>query len=90
MNSGTVPLALKQSNVTPIHKGGDTENPGNFCPISVVPAVVKVLEKVVADHLGLFLDSHHLLNDLQGVYRHGRSAKHILLYVVAGYCHSRS
>ena len=89
MNSGTVPLAWKQSNVTPIYKGGDTKNPGNFRPISVVPTVAKVLEKVVADQLGLFLDSHHLLNDLQGAYYHGRSAEHNLLYAVAGYCHSR-
>ena len=92
LNSGTVPLAWKQSNATPIHKGGDTENPSNFCPISVVPTVVKVLEKVVGDQLDLFLESHHLLNDLQGAYnyRHGRSAEHILLYAVAGYCHSSS
>ena len=90
LNSGTIPLAWKQSNVTLIHKGGDTENPGNFRPISVVSAVAKILEKVVAEQLGSFLDSHQLLNDLQGAYRHGRSTEHILLYAVAAYCHSRS
>ena len=90
MNSGTVPLAWKQSNVTPIHKGRDTENPSNFCPISVVSAVAEVLEKVVADQLGLFLESYHLLNELQGAYRHGRSAENILLYAVARYYHSSS
>ena len=82
LNTGTVPLAWKRSNVTPVYKGGDTENPGNFRPISVVPVVAKVLEKMVAHQLGLFLESHHLLNDLQGAYRHGRSAEHILLYAV--------
>ena len=55
MNTGTVPLAWKESNVTPVYKGEDTENPGNFCPISVVPVVAKVLEKkMVADQLSLF------------------------------------
>ena len=28
------------------------------------------------------MESRHLLNDLQGTYRHGRSAEHILLYAV--------
>ena len=37
---------------------------------------------MVADQLGLFLESYHLLNDLQGVYFHGRSTEHILLYAV--------
>ena len=82
LTTGTVPLAWKRSNVTPIHKGGDARDPGNFRPISVVPVVAKVLKKVVADHLGLFLESHHLLNDLQGAYHHGRSSEHILLYAV--------
>ena len=82
LNTGTVPLAWKRSNVTPVHKGGDAKNPGNFRPISVVPIVAKVLEKLVANQLGLFLESRHLLHDLQGAYRHGRSSEHILLYAV--------
>jgi len=32
LNTGTVPSAWKQCNVTPVHKGGDTENPGNYRP----------------------------------------------------------
>ena len=51
LNTGTVPLAWKWSNVTPVYKGGDTENPGNFHPISVVTVVAKVLEKMIADQL---------------------------------------
>ena len=82
LNAGTVPLAWKRSNVTTVHKGGDARDPSNFCPISVVPVVAKVLEKVVVDQLGLFLESCHLLNDLQGAYHHGRSSEHILLYAV--------
>ena len=37
---------------------------------------------MVADQLGLFLESRHLLNDLQGAYHHCRSSEHILLYAV--------
>ena len=79
MNTATVLLAWKRPNVTPVYKDGDTENPSNFSGISLI---AKALEKVVADQLGLFLEGHHLLNDLQGAYRHGRSAELILLYAV--------
>ena len=50
--------------------------------LKVVPVVSKVLEKVVADQLGLFLESHHSLNNFQGTYCHGRSTEHIIFYVV--------
>ena len=44
--------------------------------------MAKVLEKIIAAQLSLYLESHHLLNDLQGAYRHGRSTDQILLYAV--------
>ena len=44
--------------------------------------MAKVLEKFISNHLGSFLENHHLLNDLQGEYCHGRSTHHILLYAV--------
>ena len=37
LQSSTIPSAWKQSNVTPVHKGGSYDDPGNFRPISVVP-----------------------------------------------------
>ena len=37
-----VPSAWKRSNVIPVHKKGDTDEPGNHCPISVVPIVAKI------------------------------------------------
>ena len=42
--------------------------------------MAKVLEKFISNQL--FLENHHLLNDLQGEYRHGRSTDNILLYAV--------
>ena len=80
LSTGSFPAAWKRSNVTPVHKGGESDDPGNYRPISVVPVVAKVLEKIIASQLSLYLESHHLLHDLQGAYRHGRSADQILLY----------
>ena len=63
-----------------MHKGGDTDDPGNYCPISIVPIVAKVLEKIIATQLSYFMEHHYLLHDLQGAYRQGRLADQILLY----------
>ena len=44
-----VPQSWKCSNVTPVHKGGPCNDPGNFRPISVVLIAAKLLEKVVSN-----------------------------------------
>ena len=61
---------------------GDVTDPSNFCPISVVSVVVKVLEKIVANQLSLYMETHQLFHEHQGAYRHGKSSEQILLYVI--------
>ena len=68
LQSGVVPFAWKKSNVTPVHKGGDDHDPSNFCPISVVPIVAKILKKLIANQLIAYLEGHQLLHDHQGAY----------------------
>ena len=58
------PDIFKISCVTPIHKSGDTTDPSNYRPISVLPALNKVLERVVYDQLLNFLDKHHIIKQL--------------------------
>ena len=82
LSTGSFPAGWKKSNVTPVHKGGSTDDPGNYRPISVVPIVAKLLEKVIASQLCLYLESHQLLNNLRGAYRHGKSSDQILSYAV--------
>ena len=72
----------KKSNVTPVHKGGQTDDPGNYRPISVVLIVASVFKKMIATQLNNFLEHHSSLHNLQGAYRHGRSADQILMYAV--------
>ena len=49
--SETVPSAWKQAVVIPVHKRGDPSVPANFRPITTVPAVCKIIEKVVHTQL---------------------------------------
>lgn len=76
LHTGIVLSAWKHSNVSPVHKGGDKSDPSKFRPYSVVP---KVLEKLIANQLSLYLESCHLFHDHQGAYRSGRSSDQILL-----------
>jgi len=65
LSSRSVPADWKKSNVTPVHKSGSTDDPGNYRPISVVLIVAKVLERHTATQLSFYLENHKLLHDLQ-------------------------
>ena len=51
LSTGTFPDSWKSSLVVPVPKSGDSSNPGNYRPISLLPIVSKLLEKHVCDLL---------------------------------------
>lgn len=51
ISTGTVPDCWKTSLITPIPKQGDPSDPHNYRPISLLPVVSKVLERVIFDKL---------------------------------------
>ncbi|XP_057302789.1 uncharacterized protein LOC130636955 [Hydractinia symbiolongicarpus] len=57
LQTATVPTEWKIAKVTPIYKGGDTKDCGNFRPISVLPVLSKILEKAVHKQLIDYLRS---------------------------------
>ena len=65
--TGEVPAELRQAVITPILKKPtlDSEQLPNYRPISNLPFLAKVLERVVANRIKDHLDSHNLLNPLQ-------------------------
>ena len=73
LETGIIPNQWKCSNVIPVHKGGSCDNPGNFRPISVVPVVAKVFEKIVASQLNSYFEDHQLLSIYQGFFRYRAS-----------------
>lgn len=64
-----VPESWKHSLVYPIFKSGDPTNPSNFRPISIVPAIAKVVERAVHQQLYAFLSQNHLLSPNQHGFR---------------------
>jgi hypothetical protein len=83
LSTGGVPSEFKVAQVIPRLKkeGLDVENLKNFRPVSNLPFLSKVLEKIVASQLMSHLYEHHLLDPLQSAYRKGHSTETALLKI---------
>ena len=59
------PNHLKSAFVIPIFVKGDSENPINYRPISITPALAKLFEKVLHEQISEYLSQHKLLSNTQ-------------------------
>ena len=77
LTSGVVPSAFKAAIVRPILKkaGSDPELLSNYRPISLLPFLSKVLEKVVAKQLTAHLEKNNLLARFQSGFRRSHSTE---------------
>ena len=67
--TGIYPNDWKAAKVTPLFKKGLKSDPNNYRPISVIPVVSKVLEKIVYNQLYHYLDDNKLLLGCQSGFR---------------------
>lgn len=72
--TGTFPDIFKKSVITPIFKQGDKNIISNYRPISILPTMSKILEKIINKQLVNYLESHNLLAKNQYGFRKKRSA----------------
>ena len=63
------PKDWKRALVTPIHKGGDKCNTGNYRPISILPIISKILERWVHSAIYSYLDESNLIPSCQSGFR---------------------
>ena len=70
--TGVFPNELKMARVVPIFKGGDIANVTNYRPVSILPVVSKVLERIVYNRLLSFIEKFKILY----LYQFGFRAKH--------------
>ena len=76
-----IPGKWKHSLVNPIHKSGDLSNPANFRPISIIPVISKIVERVVQRQLYYYLTTNHLLSDAQHGFRTHHSTETALVTI---------
>ena len=61
ISNESFPFEWKQARVTPLHKKGSRNMLNNYRPISIVPAVSKVLERVLYEQLYGYFVGNDLL-----------------------------
>ena len=79
ISAGAFPSEWKHAQVTPVFKKGDLSELGNYRPISLLPIVSKVLERLIDEQLRNFLDRHGIIDDAQHGFRRSHSCETALV-----------
>lgn len=66
---GKFPNALKIARVSPMYKAGNKEDPNNYRPISVLPILSKLFERIVNNQLMEYLEENLILTPAQYGFR---------------------
>ena len=82
LTSGVVPDCMKISKVIPVYKKGERDNICNFRPISLLPALSKILERIIYTRLLNFLNKNSIISHFQFGFRQKHSTSHALLTLV--------
>ena len=78
---------MKSAKVTPILKAGNKSDPNNYRPISVLPTLSKIFEKLICFQLKNFIDDHKLLHVEQSGFRKKHSCQNALTKIVDQWLH---
>lgn len=79
---GIFPESWKLAVIKPIPKNSQPSTLSDLRPISLLPCLSKLLEKVVCLQVTKYLEDHHILPQLQSGFRRGHSTSSALLDVV--------
>ena len=81
-SSGAFPDTLKIARVVPIFKGGDHSKLVNYRPISILPCISKIIERLMYVRLYSYLSKYSLLHAEQYGFRSGVSTQDALTNLV--------
>ena len=71
VEEGSFPDILKIACVTPLYKKGNSEEPSNYRPISILPVISKIFERLLKDQLLCYLEHNNILSENQFGFRPG-------------------
>lgn len=78
INGSYYPSSFKTAKVIPLPKTGDKTDINNYRPISILPFLNKVFEKIIFKRLINFLSKHNILSKNQFGFRKNHSTTHAL------------
>ena len=73
------PHEWKAARLLPLHKKGPRDLPENYRPISILPAISKVMERIMYDQIYEYLDENSILSENQFGFRKSYSTASALL-----------
>ena len=79
LRTGVFPDILKIANIIPIYKDGSRLNPANYRPISLLPIIGKILEKIIYTRLYKFMEKYKIINKQQYGFQKNKSTEHALI-----------
>lgn len=79
--TGTYPKQWKDAFVIPVPKVTNPSLLSNFRPISILPTISKILEKIIHEQLTSFLNNNNILPSTQSGFRANHSTTTALLHV---------
>ena len=82
LTTGVFPDKIKIAKVIPIYKKGEPSTFNNYRPISLLPAISKVLEKIIFDQLSTYLKDSKLFFDHQYGFRPKHSTEYAALELI--------
>ncbi len=90
LSSGSVPLSLKEAMIFPTLKKPqlDCEELKNYRPVSNLPYISKLIERVVAIQLTQHMSAHSLMDPFQSAYRQAHSTETALTIVANDILHA--
>ena len=76
------PESLKTSLLYPVHKSGSVQDMSNFRPISLLPVINRIIEKLLVDQIYSSIENRGLLSSRQFGFRRGHSCAQAANYLV--------
>lgn len=80
--SGEFPNLLKIAKILPLHKKEDVQDACNYRPISILPTLSKIFERIMYNRLSDYFEYNKVLNDKQFGFRKKRSTVQALTTIV--------
>lgn len=78
--TGVFPEKMKIARVIPLHKNGDTSKLENYRPISILPIISKITEKIFGSRLKKYFEKNNLFSSMQFGFRSGYSTELAIQY----------
>ena len=83
IKDGCFPAAMKPAKILPMHKGDSVLAVGNYRPISILPILSKIFERLIYNRLIKFINDNNILTELQFGFQKNKSTEHAVTSILS-------